>query len=239
MTEAPDDPASRAPSARGEVAEGAAADARLGTIGHDIRNRAAAIRNAVHLLRRRHGLASEAASLVDMIDAQVDGLLSDYERMSRGEDVAAAERGSAARDEGAGGAAGSRTNETRGEARSGSKARRVLIADDSSALRESLASALDAMGFDVRTVGDGAEAVEVAAQWRPDFMLVDQRMPKMSGIEVARALRARFSSREITLILMSGNDLDEALESAARRAGFDYCVDKGRPLDDLTAILRS
>ena len=115
--------------------------------------------------------------------------------------------------------------------------RRVLIADDSAAVRASLADLLQEMGHEVRAAADGAEAVSMAQEWQPDFVLLDIHMPRLSGFEAARELRARFPSSAMRLVMMSGENLDDVVRRGAHEAGFDHCIDKGLAIGDLTDVL--
>ena len=116
--------------------------------------------------------------------------------------------------------------------------RRILIADDSAAVRDSLARLLEDMGHEVRGAQDGAEAIEVAKAWQPDFVLLDIHMPKLNGIMAARALRAQFPSTLMRLVMMSGISLDEETRAGATAAGFDHCIDKISALEGLEKLLR-
>ena len=115
--------------------------------------------------------------------------------------------------------------------------RRVLIADDSAAVRASLADLLQEMGHDVRVAVDGAQAVTMAQEWEPEFVLLDIHMPKLSGFDAARQLRARFPPSKMQLVMMSGENLDEVVRRGAREAGFDHCIDKGLAIGELTTLL--
>ena len=117
-------------------------------------------------------------------------------------------------------------------------AKRVLIADDSAPLRETLSNVLRSMGHEVRTASDGEEALAVAQAWRPEFALLDIYMPKLSGFAVARELRARFPADSMCLVMMSGRELDETALVDAGQAGFDHCIDKAFTLEGLERLLR-
>jgi CheY-like chemotaxis protein/two-component sensor histidine kinase len=119
-----------------------------------------------------------------------------------------------------------------------SAARRILVADDNQAVRNSFAAILRAMGHDVRLAADGVQTVEVAEAWAPEFVVVDVHMPKIDGYGVARKLRARFSPDQMQLVMMSGTDLDPMTLLGAKQAGFDHCVDKTRAVKGLDALLR-
>src|SRR5690606_7360632 len=66
---------------------------------------------------------------------------------------------------------------------------RLLVVDDQADNRNLLATILRGAGFEVRTVGDGDAALDVAATWRPDLVLLDRRMPGMGGDEVVARLQ--------------------------------------------------
>jgi PAS domain S-box-containing protein len=143
----------------------------------------------------------------------------------------------------AGDAATAPPSETTGGARrsgngAGQTPLRILIADDSAAVRDSLARLLEDMGHQVRGAQDGAEAVELAQVWRPDFVLLDIHMPKLNGVMAARTLRAQFPSNCMRLVMMSGVTLDEETRAGAKAAGFDNCVDKVFALEGLEKLLK-
>ena len=116
--------------------------------------------------------------------------------------------------------------------------RRILIADDNQAVRDSFASILKEMGHDVRLAADGVQALEVAEAWSPEFVILDVHMPKIDGYAIARKLRARYPSTAMQLVMMSGTDLDQTTLMGAREAGFDHCVDKTLAVKGLDALLR-
>jgi diguanylate cyclase (GGDEF)-like protein len=76
----------------------------------------------------------------------------------------------------------------------------ILVADDNRANREALASLLEAAGYDVLAAPDGAEALKVARERRPDVVISDVLMPRMDGYELARHLRDDPETRGIGLI---------------------------------------
>jgi PAS domain S-box-containing protein len=143
----------------------------------------------------------------------------------------------------AGNAASAPPSETSGGARrsgngAGQMPLRILIADDSAAVRDSLARLLADMGHEVRGAQDGAEAVELAQRWQPDFVLLDIHMPKLNGVRAARTLRAQFPSNLMRLVMMSGVTLDEETRAGAKAAGFDHCIDKMSALEGLGKLLK-
>ena len=92
-------------------------------------------------------------------------------------------------------------------------------------------------GHEVRCANDGLHALEEAAAWPPDLVLLDIYMPGPTGFVTARRLRANCPGRRMVLVMTSAGDLDEATLAGAGEAGFDLCVDKTNALTDVRAIL--
>jgi signal transduction histidine kinase len=105
---------------------------------------------------------------------------------------------------------------------------RILLADDNRDALDSLATLLQCDGHEVHTAGDGAEALEVAAQCKPDVVLLDIGMPKLDGYEVARRIRAEPWGKAAVLIALTGWGQDED-RRRSREVGFDSHLVK--PLD--------
>jgi diguanylate cyclase (GGDEF)-like protein len=76
----------------------------------------------------------------------------------------------------------------------------ILVADDNRANRDALASLLEAAGYSVLLASDGAEALEMARERRPDVVISDVLMPRMDGYELARRLRDDADTRSIGLV---------------------------------------
>jgi signal transduction histidine kinase len=105
---------------------------------------------------------------------------------------------------------------------------RILIADDNADSAESMGMLLRLMGNDVRIASDGLEAVEQAASFQPDIVLMDIGMPRLDGYEAARRIRNQDWSRDTLLVAVTGwGPSDDSEEATA--AGFDHHFTK--PLD--------
>jgi two-component system CheB/CheR fusion protein len=113
---------------------------------------------------------------------------------------------------------------------------RILVADDNQDNAESLAMLLMMMGHEVRTALDGAGAVEAAAAFRPQAVLLDLGMPKLNGYEAARRIRALPGGDEVVLIAQSGWSQPED-RRRSREAGFDHHVIKPIPSGLLERLL--
>jgi DNA-binding response OmpR family regulator len=70
---------------------------------------------------------------------------------------------------------------------------RILIVDDERRIRLALRSCLEAEGYEVEEARDGAEAIRVVLDTRPDLMLLDLAMPRLDGMGALRELRARYA----------------------------------------------
>lgn len=98
-------------------------------------------------------------------------------------------------------------------------ARRVLLAEDDRFLRRAASAGLRQQGFTVLTAEDGEQALTVARAERPDLVLLDLIMPKLSGFEVLKALKEDPATTRIPVIVLSNlgqhQDMDRAMTLGA------------------------
>lgn len=98
--------------------------------------------------------------------------------------------------------------------------RRVLVADDNADSAESLAMMLELMGNEVRIAHDGLEAVEAAAQFRPEVIVLDIGMPGLNGYDACRHIREQPWGREPMIVALTGwGQVEDKRRS--KEAGFD------------------
>ncbi len=110
--------------------------------------------------------------------------------------------------------------------------RRVMIVDDSVDGAESMCVLLEMLGHDVRVMYDGASALDAAAQFRPEVVILDIGLPDVDGYQVARALRAQPATAGALLIALTGYGQDSDRQRT-RAAGFDHHLVKPASLDDV------
>jgi DNA-binding NarL/FixJ family response regulator len=111
---------------------------------------------------------------------------------------------------------------------------RILVADDHPALLAAVSMFLAEGGFDiVAQAADGATALALARQERPDAVLLDYRMPRLSGAELVRALRDESGAA----VAVYTADADERVVAEAVAAGAAAIVLKEAPLEDVTRAL--
>lgn len=85
---------------------------------------------------------------------------------------------------------------------------RVVVVDDSADAVESLLDLLRLNGYATRSAADGLEAMTVIAEFKPHCVLLDVRMPQISGLELARNLRAQYGD-DIVLVAVTGGARDD------------------------------
>ena len=120
---------------------------------------------------------------------------------------------------------------------SAARALKILIVDDLVDAADSLAIYLRKLGHTVQTAYDGAAALEVAAVFGPQVILLDIALPKLDGYRVAEQLRQREELQSACLIALSGygRPMDVA---AAEQAGFDHHFLKPVDLEKLMGVFR-
>ena len=99
--------------------------------------------------------------------------------------------------------------------------RRVLVVDDNKAAADMLGMVVKMLGNEVRKAGDGKEAVEVAAEYLPDVVLMDLGMPRMSGYDAARYIRQQPWGQDMILIALTGWGQEEDRKRTSE-VGFDH-----------------
>ena len=84
-------------------------------------------------------------------------------------------------------------------------AARVLVVDDDPAIRKIIADRMRAQGHEVEVAVDGEAALAAVADFDPELVLLDMKMPKMDGFEVLEALRRSESPPQVVMITAHGN----------------------------------
>jgi CheY-like chemotaxis protein len=115
---------------------------------------------------------------------------------------------------------------------------RVLIADDDHDGARVLNTLLQLEGYEVRAVHGGQEALDAAREFKPDVVLLDIGMPKITGYEAARRLRQRYGERCRCPVLIAVTGWKKASDKIlANLAGFDHHVAKPYAPADLLRLL--
>jgi len=115
---------------------------------------------------------------------------------------------------------------------------RVLVVEDDEEIADVLRRSLRNEGYEVRTSGDGAEALEVAAGFVPDLVVLDLGLPGMDGVEVCRQLRA---DGDVPILILTARTETEDRVSGLDSGADDYLVkpfERRELLARIRALLR-
>lgn len=115
-------------------------------------------------------------------------------------------------------------------------ARRVLVVEDNPDGLETLVALLEMLGHEVAGAPDGRQAVQRAAEFRPQVVLLDLGLPVMDGFEVARTLRQDSRFEDVFIAALTGWGADGDRRRTAD-AGFDAHLTKPVDLPALEAVL--
>ena len=113
---------------------------------------------------------------------------------------------------------------------------RVLVVDDEATLAELVSMALRMEGWEVRSAGDGTEAVRIARDFRPDAVVLDVMLPDFNGLEVLRRMRAE--APNLPVLFLTAKDAVEDRIAGLTAGGDDY-VTKPFSLEEVVARLRA
>ena len=113
----------------------------------------------------------------------------------------------------------------------------VVVADDDRDIRTLIDIAARRAGLQVvSSVGDGASALAAIRSERPDLAILDVTMPKLTGLEVCRQVRADDSNHDLRILLLSAS-VDDVSQEVGFAAGADHFLAKPFSPRDLTAWL--
>jgi len=111
---------------------------------------------------------------------------------------------------------------------------RVLVVDDEPQIGRLLKTSLGARGYEVAVASDGQAALDLAASWRPDLILLDLGLPIIDGLEVCRQVRAW---SQVPIIVLTVRDAEQD-KVAALDLGADDYLTKPFGTDELLARIR-
>ncbi|HEV3208407.1 MAG TPA: response regulator [Terriglobales bacterium] len=94
----------------------------------------------------------------------------------------------------------------------------ALVVDDSMLIRHTVCRFLEERGFSVESATNGEEALPIIKRIRPDLIVTDMQMPKMSGAELITALKAHPDTADIPVVIVAGKN--SGSENGEQRANF-------------------
>jgi DNA-binding response OmpR family regulator len=110
---------------------------------------------------------------------------------------------------------------------------KILIAEDERDIRDLIEFTLRYAGHEVVKAANGAEAVEMAPQVKPDLILLDVRMPRMTGYEACKAIKAIEEVKNIPIVFLSAKGQPSEMDSGMDAGAYDYILKPFAP-DQLT-----
>jgi len=107
----------------------------------------------------------------------------------------------------------------------------ALVVDDSMLIRHTVCRFLEERGYSVESATNGLEALEVLKRVRPDLIVTDMQMPKMSGAELITALKSESNTANIPIVIVAGKQ--SGFEHTEKRA--NYTIFKDIDIEDQLA----
>jgi CheY-like chemotaxis protein len=115
---------------------------------------------------------------------------------------------------------------------------KILIAEDEPDIRELVAFMLRFAGYEVLAASNGEEAVQTATRDIPDLVLMDVRMPRMTGYDACRIMKANPNLRDIPVVFLSAKGQESEIQSGLEAGAEEYLLKPFSP-DELTNRVRS
>ena len=120
-------------------------------------------------------------------------------------------------------------------------AKRLLLVEDDRFLRRACEVSLKQRGFAVTSAVDGEEGLRLARSERPDLILLDMLMPKLSGLDVLKALRSDAATRGLRVLVLSNSSREQDVQEVTRLGIEGYLVKSNLSLqslgDEVTRVL--
>ena len=110
---------------------------------------------------------------------------------------------------------------------------KILIAEDERDIRDLITFTLHYAGYDVIQATNGEEAFTLAQQEKPHLVLMDVRMPRMTGYDACRALKADETTRDIPVVFLSAKGQEAEVQTGLEVGAADYILKPFSP-DQLT-----
>jgi CheY-like chemotaxis protein len=111
--------------------------------------------------------------------------------------------------------------------------RRVLLVEDDRFLRRACEKSLRQQGYTVLTAADGEEALRAIQAGQPDLILLDILMPKVTGIEVLRALKSDEKTRAIPVVILTNSSKETDVREIETLGAAGYLVKANLSLEEL------
>jgi two-component system alkaline phosphatase synthesis response regulator PhoP len=115
---------------------------------------------------------------------------------------------------------------------------KILIAEDERDIRDLVAFTLRFAGYEVFTAANGEEAVELAPNVNPDLILMDVRMPRMTGYEACRIMKLDPDLKDIPIVFLSAKGQETEIQQGLDAGAEEYLLKPFAP-DQLTSHVKT
>ena len=112
---------------------------------------------------------------------------------------------------------------------------RILIAEDNPEGAELLEAYLDSADYEIQIARDGDDALKKVESFRPDLVLLDVMMPKISGFEVCKALKSKPETQGIPVLMITALDQHHDVDRAVEAGTNDFLT---KPINKTELLLR-
>jgi DNA-binding response OmpR family regulator len=115
---------------------------------------------------------------------------------------------------------------------------KILIAEDERDIRDLVAFTLRFAGYEVYAASNGEEAVELAPKVNPDLILMDVRMPRMTGYEACKVMKANLHLKDIPVVFLSAKGQESEIQQGLEAGAEEYLLKPFAP-DQLTTRVKA
>ena len=117
--------------------------------------------------------------------------------------------------------------------------KKILVVEDDSFLMDAYKVKLQQSKYEILAAQDGESGFETAKKEKPDIIILDLILPKMSGMDVLRALKEEPSTKDIPVIVASNLDQEKTMSEAKGLGAVDYFIKSNISINDLIAKLEN
>ena len=115
---------------------------------------------------------------------------------------------------------------------------KILVAEDERDIRELIAYTLMFAGYDIIQASNGADAVSLAVQEKPDLILMDVRMPRMTGYQACEVIKENPETKDTPVIFLSAKGQESEIQQGLGAGAVKYILKPFVP-DELTAQVKN
>lgn len=114
---------------------------------------------------------------------------------------------------------------------------KIMVVEDDASLREIYSIRITAEGYDVVSAGDGEEALAMAVREKPDLILSDVMMPKISGFDMLDIIRSTPETAKIKVVMMTALSADDQRQRGERLGADRYLVKSQVGIEDVVSTI--